>query len=181
MSALCPQCGHSLEQDFGVVSCSHCQSVLVIDLDGSIQIQDPGQMGQEIHDAVQEEEILTEIYQPEETVIEQIHEPAFELPIEPQPLEEQSLDNSVVTLNNTSSSIINYQVTIQGIDTKEVREQLEDAMKDPKFPWNAREITQQIQNGILELGPLNPVAASVLVRKLKDLPLTISWRQKIYE
>lgn len=194
----------TLEQDFGVVACPRCQSVLVIDLDGGIQVQDPGQIANEIHDAVQEEEFSTSEqsvpeFEPvheagdtneQESEVENAFNESVDLdqPIEPtvsqvvpEPLEESFGGSPTVALVNNSSSVISYHLIIQGIDTRETRDQLEDALRDPKFPWTAREIIQQTKNGILEIGPVNPVVASVLVRKLKDLSLIISWRQNIYE
>lgn len=34
----CPNCGHPVEADFGVVICSHCQTALMFDLDGALKV-----------------------------------------------------------------------------------------------------------------------------------------------
>ncbi len=36
----CPNCDATLDQDFGMVTCQECQSVLMIDLNGQVQIND---------------------------------------------------------------------------------------------------------------------------------------------
>lgn len=41
MTAQCPQCGNSVPDDFGVVTCSSCQAVLFVDLEGRVQLQQP--------------------------------------------------------------------------------------------------------------------------------------------
>jgi uncharacterized Zn finger protein (UPF0148 family) len=170
LAALCPQCGTSLDQDFGVVSCPHCHAVLAIDIDGQVEIQNQNEIApEEIRDPVFTENPVEEFVSvvPPETDTFQVQDNF--IPDPPQALE------------NNSTSVISYHVTIEGIDTKELRKLLEEALSDEKFPWTAREIVQQTNGGVLELGPMNPVAASVLVRKLKDLSLSINWRQSIYE
>ncbi len=206
MATTCPQCGQSLDQDFGVVSCSHCHSVLVFDLDGNVEIQDASIIRQEIHDASESEEPVvvedpilfedpiaeisseqigeiasTDI---EESIVDQSFE-ALDQPIEEPSIlaavEEPFIGEPTVPLVNTSGSVISYHLKIEGIDTKDMRTQVEEALGDAKFPWTAKEIIRQTKDGILEIGPMNPVVASVLVRRLKDLSLNISWRQNIYE
>ena len=183
MAALCPQCGTSLDQDFGVVSCSQCHAVLVIDLDGQIEIQ---QQDEQQEDQPQEEPHLelnpleaNEVSEFREIIEEPeiVEEPAFLSP-DPEPV---FIPDPPQALSSSSSGVISYHVTIEGIDTKELRVHLEEALSDPKFPWTARDVVKQTNQGILELGPMNPVAASVLVRKLKDLPFTVNWKQRIYE
>lgn len=133
MATTCPQCGQSLDQDFGVVSCSHCHSVLVFDLDGNVEIQDASVISQEIHDAsesdepvVAEESVLfedpiaevsseqigeiasTDI---EESIIDQSFE-ALDQPVKepsaPVTVEEPFIGEPTIPLVNTSGSVISY-------------------------------------------------------------------------
>lgn len=192
MAATCPQCATSLDQDFGVVSCPQCHAVLAIDLDGHIEVQqtsgaeDPtviepsaeASFNQPVEQDFEpfRETTVTPPPSPEEVVIEEYDpeqvEEIEETPFVPEP---QS------PLPNNSTGVISYHLTIEGIDTKNLRVSVEEALTDSKFPWTARDVIKQTNMGMLKLGPMNPVAASILVRKLKDLPLTLSWKQSIYE
>lgn len=205
MATTCPQCGQSLDQDFGVVSCPNCHSVLVFDLDGNVEIQDANVMSQEIHDASESEEPVLDqnqignidsfqeisasdqsysVVQNEETSFElsnDLDQPIGEVEQDVVIPEEPFVGEPTVPLVNTSGSAISYHLKIEGIDTKDMRSQVEEALGDSKFPWTAKEIIRQTKDGILEIGPVNPVVASVLVRRLKDISVNISWRQNIYE
>lgn len=73
---------------------------------------------------------------------------------------------------------LSYHVVIENIDTSDIRKKLSEALSDSKFQWDVNEILQKIEKGRLELGPLNPAKASVLVRRLQDVPVRVGWNQK---
>lgn len=75
---------------------------------------------------------------------------------------------------------LSYSVTIEEIDTKETRQQLAEALNDPKFQWDSRELLKKIKMGKLQLENLNPVKASVLVYRLQALPVKVSWTQNVF-
>ncbi len=74
---------------------------------------------------------------------------------------------------------LSYFVLIENIDTSAAREKLFEALSDDKFQWDPREVILQIKKGRLELPQLNPVKASVLVKRLQDVPVKVSWIQKL--
>lgn len=70
-----------------------------------------------------------------------------------------------------------FNVFIKGINTKELRNQLSEAITDKKFGWDGKEIMRNVRMGELRITRLNSVKASVLVQRLRSLPVTITWEQ----
>jgi uncharacterized Zn finger protein (UPF0148 family) len=188
MAAICPQCGNPLDQDFGVATCSQCAAVLFVDLDGNANLSDASQVAeansepQDNQEEPQFESILNEPapdqFRPEE--------PSFDAPIvevaeEFSPAEVPDSE-PVIEYRDTDQAQgpMSYSVIVGKIDTKEIRIQVLDAINDPKFGWDPREVMKGIRDGVLHLNDLNPVKASVLVQKLKDLPVEINWTQNVY-
>lgn len=52
----CPQCGHQLLEDFGVVTCQNCLTVMSIDLEGKIFLQEKKQ-AEDSHSADEEKQL----------------------------------------------------------------------------------------------------------------------------
>lgn len=70
-----------------------------------------------------------------------------------------------------------YRVLISGIDTKEIRESIREVLEDSRFAWDSAEIYGRIQKGDLVIDGMSPVKASILVTRIKHLPVTIRWEQ----
>jgi hypothetical protein len=81
--------------------------------------------------------------------------------------------------SNRDFGALSYTVLIEHIDTSEIRKKLSDALSDSKFQWDVTELLQRIEMGKLELTELNPAKASILVRRLQEVPVTVSWNQKL--
>lgn len=225
--AVCPQCGNSLEQDFGVVSCSQCQAVLFIDMDGNVHFSGENQQAQAdspnenvtaeapvgfsvdsqeplrtpdyadnwlSNDPSQESsneafpqssevttnrEVEAEFSEAEESAPES--ETQSELDIGPVPVAGNDFSD-VENFANSNSTVgpLSYSVIIEDINTKETRAELKDALTDSKFQWDASELMNKIKGGRLILENLNPVKASVLIHRIRELKVKISWRQNIY-
>lgn len=77
------------------------------------------------------------------------------------------------------SSGITYSVVIEGIESFNIKNQLRDAMMDSRFGWDYDELLAGIHGGVLTLRKLTPIKASVLIGRIKYLPVRISWRQEI--
>jgi hypothetical protein len=75
---------------------------------------------------------------------------------------------------------LSYSILIEAIDTQDIRQQLLDALSDPKFQWDSKEMFKKIKMGKLILENLNPVKASILVHRLQALPVKVSWTQNVY-
>ena len=64
-----------------------------------------------------------------------------------------------------------------GIDSKEMREQVREAIEDARFGWDVNQVMSRINKGVLRLDDLSPVKATIIVSRLKRLPLEITWEQ----
>jgi hypothetical protein len=64
-----------------------------------------------------------------------------------------------------------------GIDSKEMRVQIYEALDDARFGWDADLLMAQINKGVLRIEDLSPVKATIIVNRLKRLPLEIKWEQ----
>lgn len=196
MSLTCPRCENPIEQDFGVITCSRCQAVLFINMDGQVQVS--GESEERSSPLMTEpvsEPHLPEFETPAPHFSAPAEEPVMDSPLEPAessfnspaPIAEPSVPisagESFSDLNDYGNAeqdfgALSYSVQIEGIDTSAIREKLFDVLSDPKFQWDVNELTQQIENGRLLLHQLNPAKASILVRRLQDVSVTVSWEQK---
>ncbi len=79
------------------------------------------------------------------------------------------------------TSPLMYTLIIEGIDRGDLRKELAEIFSDERFKLNPRETLELVKDGKLELNGLNAVKASVLVMRLRRLPLQISWRQHAYQ
>ncbi len=113
-----------------------------------------------------------------------------EVPLEPLDLEGE-VDSPSPSFESTFSEItdfgnadvtqaaFNYTVTISGIDTAVIYQQVKEAVADSKFGWNVIQVMTQIKDGVLILTSLNAVKASILVQRVKYLPVKVSWSQDV--
>lgn len=70
-----------------------------------------------------------------------------------------------------------FNLFINGLDSKEIRESLREAMNDSRFSFDSNNLLGQIRDGKLLIKNVSPVQASILVNRLKRLPLSITWEQ----
>ncbi len=70
-----------------------------------------------------------------------------------------------------------FNLFISGLDSKEIRESLREAMNDSRFSFDSNNLLGQIRGGKLLIKNVSPVQASILVNRLKRLPLAITWEQ----
>jgi hypothetical protein len=70
-----------------------------------------------------------------------------------------------------------FRILLSGIDTKEIREALREAMEDSRFGWDSVQLMSRISKGNLVIDRVSPVKASILVNRIKRLPLGIRWEQ----
>ena len=73
-----------------------------------------------------------------------------------------------------------YDVTIDGLDTAEIKDQVMEVLKDPHFQWTTEDIRKRFYKGKLVLKNLNPVKAVLLIVKMQHIEVDISWTQKVY-
>ncbi len=205
--AACPNCGASLDSDFGMVTCSQCQVMVLLDLDGHASVSNSDE-SLIINEVPQVPQINEPIYlEPElaESPVEFIsEEPEAELNskpdetvansdpisdyVEPEPFlpeEVIPLSPEAEEINQFGNSVLSsqvdgpfaYKITLRGIDSAEIYEELMELLEDKKFNWDTDVLKKQISNGELVIKDVNPVVAAVLIKKIKPLSIQISWRK----
>jgi uncharacterized Zn finger protein (UPF0148 family) len=196
----CPKCEAELNEDFGMVTCAQCEAVVFIDMEGQAQLasEEPALAPEAAP------ETLPEIIVPESNP-ESFGEPAlienyaamgsldsFEsatdmasqietadaspLPAD-DPLGLSAYANS--EFSQAKDGPLSYNLRIEGLDSKELRDSLRQAISDSRFSWDADQIMAAIRNGDLRMENLTPIKASILVNRLKRLPLKIQWEQNV--
>jgi Zn-finger nucleic acid-binding protein len=112
-------------------------------------------------------------------------EPLAREPTEPLAIpgasQEENLFSDITQFGNAdvTQAAFNYVVTISGIDTAAINKDLRDALDDSKFGWNLPQIMSQIKGGVLTLKSVNAVKVSILIQRVKYLPVKITWRQDV--
>lgn len=69
-----------------------------------------------------------------------------------------------------------YNLTIKNIDTEELKQEIMAVLKENKLGIDTKKLKFALPT--LELKDLNPVKVSVIVSKIKHLPIDMEWAQK---
>jgi hypothetical protein len=132
---------------------------------------------------------------------------SYEAPLTEEPMPELALDGAIETLfmpvenevknpdfgppddplgiNDYANSEISqakdgllvFRIFISGIDSKEVKQSIREAIEDSRFGWDAAEIIGKIKRGDLRIEQVSAVKASILINRIKRLPVKIRWEQ----
>lgn len=81
--------------------------------------------------------------------------------------------------SDVTQAAFNYSVIISGIDSASIYAQVKEALTDSKFGWNINQVMSQAKDGVLTIRSVNAVKASILIQRVKYLPVKISWRQDV--
>lgn len=73
-----------------------------------------------------------------------------------------------------------YDLTISGLDTGQIKNEVLKALTDRRFQWTPEEIKRRLRNGRLIFKNLNPVKAVLVVIKLQHIDVDIQWVQKLH-
>jgi len=199
----CPQCGHQLSEDFGVVTCQNCFAVMSIDLDGKIFLQEKKEINQVQLEVTQVEEQQTnedlsndELFsldsfdqpsqQEEKKIEEEIQETDLDQSQEQPSVEEVTAQKyfteDIISFaeNTTTSDKLIYKVIISDLNLTEQKQKLVDILSDPKFHLSASKLLGEIKEGTLTISELNSVKASILVKKLLMEKFHVDWTQNAY-
>lgn len=87
----------------------------------------------------------------------------------------------VADYGNTASvtGVIQYDLKISEINTSEQRKIIQDSITDSRFKWNVDEVMSLMTKGQLLLKDLDPVTTHIIVQRIKDLKVEISWSQHV--
>lgn len=66
---------------------------------------------------------------------------------------------------------------ISGIDAKDLRDEIRQALQDSRFGWDAGELLSKMTGGILRIDRISPVKATVVISRIKNLSVRIRWEQ----
>lgn len=66
---------------------------------------------------------------------------------------------------------------ISGIDAKDLRDEIREALQDSRFGWDAIALMSTIKGGVLRIDRISPVKATVIVNRIKNLSVQIRWEQ----
>lgn len=102
-------------------------------------------------------------------------EEPIESPGDPNSLDISRYANSEVSTAKDGPLVI--KVLISGIDSKEIRQSIREAIEDSRFGWDANKLMSRINKGQLSVSGLSPVKASILITRLKRLPIQVRWEQ----
>jgi hypothetical protein len=198
----CPTCNADLKEDYGMVACSACEAIVFIDMDGrawaagsepgaeapdsaSLSSGDlPAFFETNADHTTDTANANAESAQPGEPPKWTPHDaPVWNTPGESvpdfgpaeDPLRIASYANS--ELSQARDGMIVYTILISGIDTKEIRESIREALEDSRFAWNSGEIMGTLNKGVLKIENISPVKSVILVNRIKRLPLKIRWEQ----
>ncbi|MGZ3803082.1 MAG: hypothetical protein ACXVB4_02650 [Pseudobdellovibrionaceae bacterium] len=200
--ASCHVCQAEIEitpQHYGsLFTCPKCSAVFFVDWEGQPEFSNEGLTGEASAEESSgtsdfshetQEEIIEETPRPEEGEVANYD---FSKPLDSwEPPRQDSAEalvggdspdlSDIADFGNADlgQAAFNYTLTISGIDSGSVRAQIEEAITDSKFNWNVIQLMAQINEGVLTIQSVNAVKASILMQRVKYLPVKISWRQNV--
>jgi hypothetical protein len=80
---------------------------------------------------------------------------------------------------DADAGALQFDLTLSGIDHKEMRAEVLDVLADPRLFLNLRDLP--VKNGTILLPGLNAARTSLIVTRLQHLNLRINWKQRLYE
>jgi hypothetical protein len=80
-------------------------------------------------------------------------------------------------ISQAKDGFLMFRVHVAGIDSKEIRDSIREAIVDQRFAWDAAQIMSTISKGVLMIDRLSPIKATILVSRIKRLPVQIRWEQ----
>jgi len=84
--------------------------------------------------------------------------------------------NSDISLGKDGNYL--YDIIISNIDSGEVKKRLRNALEDRRFNWDVDELLSTIADGCLRICRVNSVKSTVLINRIKNLPLLVTWEQR---
>mgnify|MGYP003393972942 FL=1 len=89
----------------------------------------------------------------------------------------QDYGNSEVSVGKDGQFV--YDLRIGGIDSQEIKKMVEESITDKRLSLNIKGLMKSIKGGVLEIRRINAIKTSILVNRLKSLPVTLHWRQNV--
>jgi len=80
-------------------------------------------------------------------------------------------------LSSAKDGLLLFRIFISGIDSKEIRESIREAMDDRRFGWDPATLMSRASKGDLIIDNVTPIKATILINRIKRLPVRIRWEQ----
>jgi hypothetical protein len=196
--ATCPVCSNPVADDFGLLECGSCGAQLIIHVDGRVEYSGSPETPPPDSEAQPVEPIQDEVEPPEfdalppelggEVVADMFDgtEPPAAEDAAPmyetnKPANSPDLSDLADFANSSESGgregPLRYNLFFAGIDTSDVREAFREALTDRKFLWDTEQILRSIRQGEVRIMNVSPGKAHMLISRLRNLPVTITWEQ----
>lgn len=106
-----------------------------------------------------------------------------------QPVEDASgsspvpTNNAIDEINEFANSTdvnltgLSYRVSIQGIDSKALLQEVKEALEDARFNWDVGILLSQRKDGVIQLDQLTPVKAALVIQRLRLSGLDFKWEE----
>lgn len=183
----CPVCSSPIEDSFGLIECPGCHKVLFADFDGALKVheENTGENAEEVDSLVDLDPVLEPqadaLLEPpiagdaviEDIVIEDAVL-ALETPVEMFIEEINQFASSEDSLLKQGALV--YNLTIRNVDTEDLKREILDILKENKLNIDVKKLKFTLPT--LELEDLNPVKVSVIVSRIKHLPVEMEWGQR---
>ncbi len=182
----CPNCQAPIPDDFGLIECKNCGASIFVEFDGTVALP-PEESALEHNTAsntaaIEFAQPVTS--EPEEFLTDESFDIMPQSVVKDTPTlttseahldELQDFANS--PLSQGREGLLRVNLTISGIDTADLRNLVYEALLDKKFLWDADGMIKSVQSGQLFIQDLPSVKAAVLLLRLKNVPVSVSWEQ----
>lgn len=80
-------------------------------------------------------------------------------------------------LSGAKNGPLVVSIVISGIDAKDLRDEIRQALQDSRFGWDTAALMSGIKGGVLRIERVSPVKATILINRIKNLSVRIRWEQ----
>lgn len=200
----CPVCSSEIQDAFGLVECPSCHKILFADFDGTLKVHEEGSASEDVPVHELTEETSDEDFNTNWNLVPESRPPSLDAldPVveveasqdftdieeesvpQEEPSEPKENLNAIEEINRFASSEesslkegnLTYSLTIKNIDTQELKDEILAVLQENKLGIDTKNLKFSLPT--LELKDLNPVKASVIVSRIKHLPVDVEWAQK---
>lgn len=194
----CPVCSSEIQDSFGLIECPSCRKILFADFDGTLKVHEESPVAEvisfeEVNDPEVSEGNFSDDWNAQEVHPPSLDslDPVIEPEVEAEAVEEAkvvpivrevptAIDEINMFANSEESSLksgpLTYSLIVKNIDTEDLKMEILEVLKETKLNIDIQKLKFSLPT--LELTGLNPIKISVIVSKIKHLPVDVEWVQK---
>lgn len=179
MAPKCPKCSTELKDDYGMVTCPGCGSIVFVDMEGVAQVaseptpMEPAPLVPDSAEPATTDAANSEVDMNAFLGYEQNPETSQNDPNDPLGL--SAYANSEMSSAQNGPLVVT--LIISGIDAKDLRDEVRQALQDSRFGWDAAALMSNIKGGVLRIEQVSPVKATIVINRIKNLSVRIRWEQ----